>query len=59
MKFAICNETYQDCSLEEACAHAVECGYDGLEIVPFTLCGAFLVVFCGYLFLVAAVGRTA
>jgi sugar phosphate isomerase/epimerase len=37
MKFAICNETYQDWSLEDTCAHAAEVGYDGLELAPFTL----------------------
>lgn len=37
MKFAICNETYQNHSLEQICDHVAECGYDGLEIAPFTL----------------------
>lgn len=37
MKFAICNETYQDWDLPRLCEHAKSCGYDGLEIAPFTL----------------------
>lgn len=37
MKFAICNETYQGWSLERTCEHIAQCGYDGVEIAPFTL----------------------
>lgn len=37
MKFAICNETFQNESLEEAFAIAKQCGFDGIEFAPFTL----------------------
>lgn len=37
MKFAICNETFQDWSLERGFAFAAECGYEGVEIAPFTI----------------------
>ena len=37
MKFAICNETYQNWELPRLCEHVAGCGYHGLEIAPFTL----------------------
>jgi sugar phosphate isomerase/epimerase len=37
MKFAICNETFQDWPLERGFAFAAECGYQGVEIAPFTI----------------------
>ena len=36
MKFAICNETYQDQPFATVCQHVARCGYDGIEIAPFT-----------------------
>ena len=37
MKFAICNEVYQDWPFEKAFKHARALGYSGIEIAPFTL----------------------
>lgn len=37
MKFAICNELYQDWPHEQAFSHAAQLGYRGVEIAPFTL----------------------
>ncbi|QDU60518.1 D-tagatose 3-epimerase [Planctomycetes bacterium Pan216] len=37
MKFAICNELYEQRPFEEICRSVAEIGYTGLEIAPFTL----------------------
>jgi len=37
MRYAICNETFGDWSLEKACDFAAACGYEGIEVAPFTL----------------------
>jgi len=37
MKYAICNETYGQLSFEAVCDDVASCGYDGIEIAPFTL----------------------
>jgi sugar phosphate isomerase/epimerase len=36
MKFAICNEQYRGWDFERVCADAASCGYDGVELAPFT-----------------------
>jgi len=37
MKFAICNEIFQDWKLDDTMAFAAKAGYDAVEIAPFTI----------------------
>ena len=37
MKFALCNEMFEDRPMDQVCAAARRLGYDGIEIAPFTL----------------------
>ena len=37
MKFATCNEYFEDWKIEEVFDFAAEIGYDGVEIAPFTI----------------------
>lgn len=37
MRFSLCNEVLSGLSLEQQCEYAAKCGYDGLEIAPYTL----------------------
>jgi sugar phosphate isomerase/epimerase len=39
MRFAICNETFQDWRWDRALDLTLECGYTGWEIAPFTIGG--------------------
>jgi len=37
VKFAICNETYENWEFEDQLRNAAELGYEGVEVAPFTL----------------------
>ena len=37
MRYAICNETFQDWDHLRICRYVAGLGYQGLEIAPFTL----------------------
>jgi len=37
MKFALCNEMFEDRPVAEVCSVAGRLGYDGIEVAPFTL----------------------
>ena len=36
-KYAVCNETFGDWPFDRVCGLAAECGYEGIEIAPFTI----------------------
>ena len=36
-KYSICNETFGDWPFDRVCGFAAECGYQGIEIAPFTI----------------------
>jgi sugar phosphate isomerase/epimerase len=40
IKFAICNELFQEWPWERICDFAAQAGYDGVEVAPFTLADA-------------------
>lgn len=40
MKFALCNEMFEETPFPEVCAAASRLGYHGVEIAPFTLTGS-------------------
>ena len=37
MKFAICNELFENWPFDRVCRFCREVGYEGLELAPFTL----------------------
>ena len=37
MQFAICNELFTDWTWEKTCQFSAECGYEGIEVAPYTL----------------------
>jgi sugar phosphate isomerase/epimerase len=39
MKFALCNEMFEEHSLKDICAISSRLGYHGIEIAPFTIAG--------------------
>ena len=37
MRFAICNELFENWPFDRVCRYVKSIGYDGLEVAPFTL----------------------
>jgi len=37
MRFSICNETFDGWPWQQTCKFVARCGYDGIEVAPFTL----------------------
>ena len=37
MRFAICNEQFEDWAFDRVCRFVRSAGYEGLELAPFTL----------------------
>ncbi len=59
MKYAVCNETFQDWDWSRTCDHVAELGYAGIEVAPFTLASDVRTISCANRELVGKAARRA